>query len=164
MGAPRGPRHRSRAGAKLFSSLFRAQKNVVFRIRGTQLAQKSRPSAIRGAPNSRLVSAPRPPFGTPQIVQRVAIRFCKKLPPEQGPISAQNIKNHQKSSLFEFAIERRSLRDPKTAPGGVPMSVALYRECENGRPEGPPSAQQSGREAFFLTFSRTKKRRFSHSR
>ena len=44
------------------------------------------------------------------------------------------------------------------------MSVALYRECENGRPEGPPSAQQSGREAFFLTFSRAKKRSFSHSR
>ena len=90
--------------------------------------------------------------------------FCKKLPPEQGAISAQNIKNHQKSSLFEFAVERRSLRDPKTAPRRVPVSAALYRECENGRPEGPPSSQHSGREAFFLTFSRAKKRRFSHSR
>ena len=92
------------------------------------------------------------------------LTFCKKLRARPAAISSKIIKNHQKSSFFEFARIRWPLRDPKTAPRRVPVSAALYRECENGRPEGPPSAQQSGRGAFFLTFPRAKKRRFSHSR
>ena len=66
----------------------------------------------------------------------------------------------QKSSFFVFAIEGRPLRDPKTVPRRVPVRPPYARKSDNGRPKGPPSSQQSGRETFFLTFSRVKKRHF----
>ena len=63
------------------SRVFAASENVVFRIRDTRLAQKYRPGAIRGVPDSRLETAPRAPFGAPKMDARTGFYVCKKLIP-----------------------------------------------------------------------------------
>ena len=58
--------------------IFRVSKNAVFRIPPLKKAPKCRPSAIRGAPNSRIVSAPRAPFGAPKTHPAHGSNFSQK--------------------------------------------------------------------------------------
>ena len=91
-------------------------------------------------------------MGPQKASWRRELTFCKKLRARPSDKPSKNIKNHQESSLFEFAVEIRPLRDPKAAPRRVPVSAALYRECANGRPEGPPSSQHKGASFVFVFF------------
>ena len=157
MGAPRGPRHRSRAGAKLFSRVFARKQKSVFRIREGRLAPKSRPSAIRGAPNSRLVSAPRAPFGTPKNVQRVGIIFCKKLPPTTG--TDLRAKHQKSSKIITFRICGRDTAPP--GPQNGPKTRPKTRPClsvlRKWAPRGAPVIAAERARNFFSHFSRAKK-------
>ena len=103
------------------------------------MAPKCRPSAIRGAPNSRRGSAPEALFGGPRTVQQGRISVSKKLPPTAGgDLRGKTPKNHKKSSCFVFAIEGRPLRDPKTVPEARPGEATIRPQERKRAPQGAP--------------------------
>ncbi len=102
-GGPRGLRYHALPLGEVFFCVFCVSKNAIFRVPHARRTPKCRPSAIRGAPNSRIVSAPRAPFGTPKNVQQGRTSVSKSFPQRQGAISAEkhpkNTKNHHVSYL-----------------------------------------------------------------
>ena len=63
---------------------FCVSENAIFRIPHRKSAPKCRPSAIRGAQNSRIVSASEAPFGAKKNDEHEGISFLQKRIPTAG--------------------------------------------------------------------------------